>query len=84
LFPIAGAFTTGTGNSGAGFFYITDLTSGTYTKIVGTMALQAGGTPYQMQCTGAINTTSLNAFKLFFASGNIASGTFSLYGLKES
>lgn len=74
---------TAAGSSDCGYLYIQDLTSGSYTKVIGGMCLNQGTTPYQSYCLGTQSTGSINAIRFLLSAGNIATGTFSLYGLVQ-
>ncbi len=76
---------TGTDEDLSGTLYIYNpLDTGTKTRIVGTFwGANSSGNPYVWNMGGQQNTAEItDAIQFKFASGNIASGSFKLYGLR--
>jgi hypothetical protein len=65
----------------AGTINIYDLTNGATPKIIGDTISTDTGNCYWQKTFGTQATATINAIKIFPSSGNITSGTFSLYGL---
>lgn len=65
----------------AGTINIYDLTNGATPKIIGDTISTDTGSCYWQKTFGKQATGTINAIKIFPSSGNITSGTFSLYGL---
>lgn len=76
------AFNTGTANNaGSGWVYMFSLTDGNRAK---ELALSNNNSLAYALSQGYNTTTSVNAFKLLMATGNINTGTFTLYGVLET
>jgi len=77
------------GNSGvpaSGFFYFFDLTNAIRPAYVGLMSFVPNAGTFSQAVIGGTRqaNTTVNAFEFFYSSGNIATGTFTVYGVKES
>ncbi len=76
---------TGTDEDLSGTLYIFNpLDTATKTRIVGTFwGINSAGNPYVWDIGGQQNIAEItDAIRFYFASGNIASGEFKLYGLR--
>lgn len=80
---LCGSFDTTAGNSGAGRIFIFDMLSGAKHKINGSSSILGGGITAQVIAAGSNTATSVNALQLAMSSGNIATGTFTLYGISD-
>lgn len=87
LSPTAGVNAYGTGGLGFGTVYLCNMTSGGQPSMHGTSnnpASNASNNPLVNMLAGYGPTaTTVNAIQIIFSSGNIATGTFSLYGIKS-
>lgn len=80
-FLLGGVFTNTAGDSAGGSFYLGDITSGAAIKLWGTSVLSISTSSFQNQLVGKNSTTGTNAIQFTFTSGNISTGTFSVYGI---
>jgi hypothetical protein len=68
-----------------GVFYLTNFNNGNYPEVYGTVvqASSGGSLYFQLQESVQQSTTAINAIRITAATGNIAAGNFSLYGIVQ-
>jgi hypothetical protein len=64
--------------------YLTNLQNGAAARYIGMSTDFSSAVPRWTACTGSSTSTSVNAIKILGNVGNITTGTFTLYGIKES
>jgi len=67
----------------SGQLWLTNTGNGATSQIYGNSTQISGGITYAGIIVGTNTATSVNAFQIIASSGNITSGTFTLYGLFE-
>ncbi len=83
-FPLSGSNNSGVNNSGN--LFINDINTGDTVCINGQVSYldSTSGLRSMGVISGRSGQTAVNAIRLQMSSGNIASGTFTLYGIKET
>jgi len=84
---IAGSQITGSGTFLNSDIMLYDMNSGTYSaKFNSNSVVLTSSTNFATVISGGMNTgtTAVNAIEFKYSSGNISSGTFTLYGVKDS
>lgn len=80
-------FTSNSVGAGTGQVNLYNITTGGTPNVIGSVAMGQSNigamTTYTIASIGPA-TTTVNNIKIFYASGNITSGTFVLYGIKQS
>lgn len=82
LFPMAGQLSSSASQTVAGNIWINDVTSGAYLKLRSEIIMQSTN-PFLVLSGGVNTNTSINGFQVIMSTGNITTGTFTLYGILE-